>query len=120
MGNTLLTWGYSTDAFTTAPADTGKLQYPGPTLIVCQGDTINVTLRNRLPDRSSIIFPGQTGVTAVNSGGSANGVLTREANAFAGVNNGVRYSFVATAAGTYLYQSGTNIDLQVEMGLVGR
>jgi manganese oxidase len=118
-GNTLLTWGYSTDAFTTATADSGKLQYPGPTLIVCQYDTVNVTLRNRLPDRVSIIFPGQTGITAVNQGGSAIGALTREALAFANANNGVRYSFVASAAGTYLYQSGTNTDLQVEMGLVG-
>jgi FtsP/CotA-like multicopper oxidase with cupredoxin domain len=118
-GNTLLTWGYSTDAFTTATADTGKLQYPGPTLIVCQGDTVNVTLRNRLPDRVSIIFPGQYGVTAVNQGGSANGALTREALAFANANNGVKYSFVASAAGTYLYQSGTDVDLQLEMGLVG-
>jgi FtsP/CotA-like multicopper oxidase with cupredoxin domain len=118
-GNTLLTWGYSTDAFTTAAVDTGKIQYPGPTLIVCQGDIVNVTLRNRLPDRASIIFPGLSGVTAVNAGGSANGAMTREANAFAGANNGVTYSFRATAAGTYLYQSGSDIETQVEMGLVG-
>lgn len=122
-GNTLLTWGYSTDAFTTAAVDTGKIQYPGPTMIVCQGDTVTVTLRNRLPDRVSIIFPGQSAVTATNvtPGGSfANGVLTREANAFTGANNGgVMYSFTASQAGTYLYQSGTDIETQVEMGLVG-
>ncbi len=118
-GNTLLTWGYSTDQFTTVAVDNGKIQYPGPTLIVCQGDTINIVLRNRLSDRVSMIFPGQAGVTAVNSGGSANGAMTREANVFSGTNNGVRYSFTATAAGTYLYQSGTNIETQVEMGLVG-
>ncbi len=119
-GNTLLTWGYSTDAFTTAAVDTGKIQYPGPTLIVCQGDTVNVTLHNRLPDRVSIILPGQRGVTAVNAGGGAIGALTREANAFAvGINNGVRYTFTAAAAGTYLYQSGSNVETQLEMGLVG-
>ena len=51
-GNTLLTWGYSTDPFTTAATDTGKIQYPGPTMIVCQGDTVTVRLHNRLPDAS--------------------------------------------------------------------
>ena len=69
-GNSHYAWGY---------ARTGlQMQYPGPTLIVNQGDTVKIVLNNTLPVPVSIIFPGQQGVTA--SGGNA-GLLTREARA---------------------------------------
>lgn len=105
-GNSLLAWGYGESSAST-------MQYPGPTLIVEQGATVQVTLSNTLDEPVSIIFPGQSGVSA--SGGSA-GVLTNEIEAGAGT---VVYQFVASEPGTYLYQSGTNMELQVEMGLVG-
>jgi FtsP/CotA-like multicopper oxidase with cupredoxin domain len=117
-GNTLLAWGYSADPFTTAAVDTGKIQYPGPTMIVCEGDTVTVRLHNRLPDPVSIVFPGQTGVTTAPA--VQNGPLTRNVPAFIiGTNNLVTYTFTASKSGTYLYQSGTDIETQLEMGLVG-
>jgi FtsP/CotA-like multicopper oxidase with cupredoxin domain len=88
------------------------MQYPGPTLIVNEGDTVTVTLTNDLPVATSIVFPGQSGVTAT---GGLEGLLTREAVA----GNPVTYTFKATKPGTYLYQSGTRPALQVEMGLFG-
>ena len=103
-GNTLLAWGYGTGA---------QMQYPGPSLIVNQGDTVTVNLTNTLRMPASIVFPGQAGVVA--TGGVA-GLLTSEAAAAGGT---VSYSFVASQPGTYLYQSGTQPDLQIEMGLVG-
>ncbi len=103
-GNNIYFWGFANGA--------GPVQYPGPTLIVNQGATITVTLNNELPVPVSILFPGQGAVTT--SGGVA-GALTREA-APAG---SVTYTFTASQAGTYLYNSGTQPDLQVEMGLVG-
>jgi len=106
-GGSLLFWGY-------APND-GTAQYPGPTFIVNQGDTITINLRNRLPVPVSIVFPGQEGVSA--SGGAA-GVLTQDAPADNGATT-VTYTFTATHAGTYMYHSGTRADLEVEMGLVG-
>lgn len=111
-GNSHYAWGY---------AHTGlPMQYPGPTLIVNQGDTVKVVLNNTLPVPVSIVFPGQQGVTA--SGGAA-GQLTQEARALAinevDVVGGPTYTFVASKPGTYLYHSGTNPDLQIEMGLVG-
>ncbi len=108
-GGSWLVWGY-------APDD-GTTQYPGPTLIVNQGDTVTINLTNRLPVPVSIVFPGQQAVVA--AGGNA-GLLTREVPAYNGVNLPVvTYSFTAASAGTYSYYSGSRSDLEVEMGLVG-
>jgi len=106
-GNSIYFWGYNLASNTQIYA-----QYPGPTLIVNQGDTITINLTNALPEPVSIVFPGQQGVTA--TGGTA-GLLTREAATMGTVS----YSFTATKAGTYLYHSGSNMDKQVEMGLFG-
>lgn len=109
-GDSVLVWGYAPQG--------GAMQYPGPTLIVNQGDTVTVTLANELPEPVSIVFPGQEGVTATvaNDTGANDGVLTKESNGPADV---VTYTFTANHAGTYLYHSGSNPELQVEMGLVG-
>jgi manganese oxidase len=91
----------------------GEMMYTGPVLDVNEGDTVIVNLTNTLPVNTSMVFPGQVGVTAT---GDSNGLLTKEA----GPNGGhAQYSFVAAHPGTYTYYSGTNPDLQVEMGMVG-
>jgi FtsP/CotA-like multicopper oxidase with cupredoxin domain len=104
-GGSYLMWGYANGS--------GLMQYPGPTLIVSQGATVTVNLTNTLSVPVSIIFPGQTEVAA--NGGSP-GLLTREAAAAGGT---VSYTFIATQPGTYTYHSGTQPELQIEMGLVG-
>ncbi len=104
-GNSLLIWGYANGS--------GVAQYPGPTLIVNQGTAVTITLHNQLTVPTSIVFPGQTGVAAT---GGTQGLLAREAAAGGGT---VSYTFTALQPGTYLYNSGTRPDLQVEMGLVG-
>ena len=106
-GGSIYSWGYGESSNT-------LMQLPGPTLIVTQGDTVTVTLTNALPvaaGNTSIVFPGQA-VTA--SGGIAGG-LTNEATPGATVT----YTFTADKPGTYQYHSGTQTDLQVEMGLFG-
>ncbi len=110
-GASVLTWGYAADDKGPFP---GVMQYPGPTLIVNQGDTVVINLKNQLPMPVSMVFPGQAGVTA--TGGSA-GLLTNEAPGDGATT--VTYTFTASQPGTYLYHSGTRPDLQVEMGLVG-
>lgn len=110
-GGSVLAWGYASDDKGPFP---GVMQYPGPTLIVNQGDTVTINLRNTLPMPVSMVFPGQSGVTA---GGGSPGLLTNEAPGDGTTT--VTYSFVASQPGTYLYHSGTRPDLQVEMGLVG-
>jgi len=99
-----------------ARGNTG-FQYPAPTLIVNQGDTVTITLNNNLPFPVSLVFPGQGTVSA---SGGVPGLLTREAAAMvAGVPGAVTYSFVASQPGTYIYNSGTRPDLQIEMGMAG-
>lgn len=108
-GNSVMIWGYSDDGGSTG----GRAQYPGPTLIVNAGASITINLTNNLPQATSMIFPGAD--TVVPSGGSA-GLLTSEAAATSGT---VSYAVTYNQPGTYTYYSGTNVDLQVEMGLVG-
>lgn len=103
-------WGFG--APTSMPNGTGLMQVSGPTLLVNQGETVTVNFTNNLPTRSSMLFPGQSAVLA--SGGSP-GALAQEV----GPGESVSYTFTATNPGTYLYQSGTQTGLQVEMGMVG-
>jgi FtsP/CotA-like multicopper oxidase with cupredoxin domain len=104
--------GFAPAAITTATCP--SMQVPGPTLIVTEGQTVTVNLTNGLPaaaGSTSILFPGFQ-VTA--SGGKA-GLLTQEA----APGGTVTYTFVAGSPGTRAYYSGTQGDLQVEMGLYG-
>ena len=122
-GGSVLLWGYADDdnlaGFGT------RAQYPAPTLIVNQGDTITIKLKNGLTVAAgavpnvSMVFPGQEVTTSCTAGTVDTcpaGTLTMEAGTDGDV---VSYSFTATNAGTYMYHSGTNPGLQVEMGLTG-
>jgi hypothetical protein len=93
------------------------MQLPGPTLIVTEGNVVTVTLTNGLPPaagNTSIVFPGMT-VTAT---GGVPGLLAQEA-ANGATGNTVTYTFTAGAPGTYAYYSGSQANLQIEMGLFG-
>jgi FtsP/CotA-like multicopper oxidase with cupredoxin domain len=122
-GQAVYSWGYGC---TTAPASTrfvpatttapfcNTMQVPGPTLVVTEGQTVSVTLTDGLPGsagNTSILFPGFNVTT---TGGVA-GLLTQEA----APGNPVTYTFTASSPGTRAYYSGTQGDLQVEMGLYG-
>jgi FtsP/CotA-like multicopper oxidase with cupredoxin domain len=120
-GQMIYSWGYGCNgappayapATTTTPFCT-TMQVPGPTLIVTEGQSITVNLTNGLPTaagNTSILFPGFN-VTA--TGGVA-GLMTQEA----APGGSVTYTFTADSPGTRAYYSGTQGDLQVEMGLYG-
>jgi len=122
-GQAIYSWGYGCNGAPSgyAPAAISTtfcnaMQVPGPTLIVTEGATVTVNLTNGLPTsagNTSILFPGFT-VTSPTGSGVA-GLLTQEA-----VRGGtVTYTFVASSPGTRAYYSGTQGDLQVEMGLYG-
>jgi len=106
--------GYAPAAIPTTTTFCNTMQVPGPTLIVTEGQTVTVNLSNGLPaaaGNTSILFPGFS-VTA--TGGVA-GLLTQEA----APGGTVTYTFTASSPGTRAYYSGTQGDLQVEMGLYG-
>jgi len=113
-GNTIFTWSYSSSGH--------PFQFPGPVLCVNQGDTVTVVLNNSLPEPASIMFQGIDNVLA--NGAPAQpqfdggGNLTSLVNS-AATGGSVAYSFVASNPGTYLYQSGTDVGKQVQMGLYG-
>jgi hypothetical protein len=117
-GNAIYDWGYGVAGH--------GFQLPGPVLCVNQNDIVDITLTNGLPVATSIQFPGQSGVTyddgvtfgpvgPVDDGVGNLVSLVPEA----GPGASITYSFTATAAGTYLYQSGSDPQLQVQMGLFG-
>jgi len=117
-GQQIYAWGYgcasATVSFAPFAGTCSTMQVPGPTLIVTEGQTVTVTLSNNLPaaaGNTSILFPGFQ-VTA--TGGVA-GLRTQEA----APGGTVSYTFVAGGPGTRAYYSGTQPDLQIEMGLYG-
>ncbi len=126
-GAQIYSWGYACSGGGTAapfgPSTvcSNSMQMPGPTLILTEGQTVTVTLTNSLPaaaGNTSILFPGMT----VTASGGVNGLLTAEACNAADVsctNNSVTYTITASKPGTYAYYSGTQAELQIEMGLFG-
>jgi FtsP/CotA-like multicopper oxidase with cupredoxin domain len=128
-GASIYTWGYGCNTAPTGPFVPGSIahpanacpnmQLPGPTLVVTEGQTVKITLHNQLPvaaGNTSMLFPGFT----VTTSGGLPGVLTQEAKPSTDNNqNSVTYTFVADKPGTHSYYSGTQGDVQIEMGLYG-
>ncbi len=119
-GAQIYSWGYScaganpAPTFVPFPGNCPVMQIPGPTLFVNEGQVITVNLTNNLPagaGNTSIVF---SGFQVTGSGGTA-GLLAQEA----ATGQTVTYTFTATAPGTHAYYSGTQGDLQIEMGLYG-
>lgn len=101
-------WGYAMDS---CPCMT-----PGPILHVTQGDTLQVTLHNLLPEPVSMTFPGQETVPHPQRDPGGRFVSYTD---HAMPDGQVTYAFVAARPGTYRYESGTHPETQVQMGLYG-
>src|SRR6202521_5704436 len=122
-GGMIYSWGYGCNGAPSGfnPSATlmhgatcSSMQVPGPTLIVTEGQTVTVNLLNGLPTsvgNTSILFPGFNVTTT----GGVGGLLAQEA----APGGSVTYKFTAGSPGTRAYYSGTQGDLQVEMGLYG-
>jgi FtsP/CotA-like multicopper oxidase with cupredoxin domain len=132
-GTSATVWTPGAYVGVTANASCPTSQVPGPTLVVTEGQVVTVNLYNGLPTpvgNTSILFNGFqvcagtiSGVSKTNPAGTCTpttgngvaGLLAQEAAPGATVS----YQFVATSPGTRAYYSGTQSDLQVEMGLYG-
>jgi FtsP/CotA-like multicopper oxidase with cupredoxin domain len=125
-GELVYSWGYGcatgyTPTYSPAAFATigfcPTMQLPGPTLVVTEGTSFTVRLTNSLPaaaGNTSIVFPG---LIVTSTAGGVAGLLTPEA-----VPGGsVTYTVQAPlgTAGLHSYYSGTQPDLQIEMGLFG-
>jgi FtsP/CotA-like multicopper oxidase with cupredoxin domain len=113
-GHSIYIWGFASGG--------GRAQYPAPTLKVTVGATVTITVVNQLPpqfnQRVSLAVAGLSGVAATCSGDPqlcVQGPITMEA----ATGGSVTYSFAALRPGTFLYNSASRPDLQVEMGLTG-
>ena len=119
-GTSLRMWGFGDmDAGANASHPEGagyaQPQYPAPTLIVNQGQTVTINMTNfGVPQPVSIVVAGHQ-VAAL---GGSPGLVTRTSSSGAET---VSYTFTASNAGTYPYHSlgGPNPGLHAEMGLQG-
>jgi hypothetical protein len=109
-GTLISIWGY-VDISGGQPCVAGSATIPGPELRVTEGDSVTINLTNKLSSPTSLLISGQM-MTA--SGGTP-GLFTNEAPA----NGVVSYEIASAQAGTYMYESGSNPDIQVAMGLYG-
>ena len=139
-GMQIYTWGYgcasptghtyAPDPFNHGIGFCPSMQLPGPTLIVTESATpVTITLTNNLPagaGNTSMVFSGFTpGASSTVAGsvvasGGVPGLLAQEATPVGTTTNTVTYTLNTLGkAGTHAYYSGTQSDLQVEMGLYG-
>jgi FtsP/CotA-like multicopper oxidase with cupredoxin domain len=101
-------------------------QYPSIPLIVDEGSVVTVNLTNNLNQPVSFTIPAFA-VTAVDAAGNPVHIAYPKGNRallssqFVETAPGatVTYKFTASAPGTYIYQSGTNMAIQLPMGLSG-
>lgn len=98
-GQTVNVWGYNT-------TNASVSQPGGPPVIVTEGDTVQITLHNQLPESTALLLGGQSMIPDT-----------------VGVGAGLpkTYTFQASRPGTYLYGAGLlpNAQHQVAMGLYG-
>jgi len=131
-GTDITMWGFACES-ALAPAvcpNPGVVTVPGPELVVEPADTtLTINLTNNLPVPISIVIPGQKPVIssltspAWNDGteGSRTNTSQRVRSFTQEAANGgtAIYTWNNLKPGTYLYQSGTNPAVQVQMGLYG-
>lgn len=104
-------WGYRNLSVPGSSA-----QVPGPVIEARAGGLLHVNLENGLAEPVSIALPGQEIVPQPVKDESGRFLSYTEP---APPGGGVTYSFVATRPGTFLYESGTQPERQVAMGLYG-
>ena len=128
-GDSFRMWGFAT-------SEDGQPQYPAPTLRGVEGQSVTIRMHNKdVPQGVSLDFPGQSAVnTLCYRNATANPLPPTNGcyvNFEPGLNlampqglqtnalESLEYQFTLNKPGTYMYQSGTNQQMQVDMGLVG-
>lgn len=141
-GEAVPMWGYMTYDPAGLPnircnqiTNNAALQVPGPEIVANAGDNVIVHLLNCIPNvdnevadrRTSIMIPGQPmpGGPVFYGGGNPNfaGRMRSQVPETRRLSNGrpnpVVYTFSNVREGTFIYHSGTHMQVQVQMGLHG-
>ena len=132
-GTTVQMWGYALDPDGAGAQPPGTVSSPGPVITVPHDDsTLRIHLRNKLPVPTSLIIPGQPAAPAPTWIDAAGTVLTTGNRPSGNVTARMRslmtetapgdtrtYEWTGLKAGTYLYRSSTQPQVQVQMGLHG-
>ncbi len=122
-GDSLKMWGFSNGI-------DGDAEYPAPTIIADEGETVTVNVYNMdVPQSVSLVFPGQGQIDRTcNIGNPAPVSFTgcygsddenKNVVAADGGTDYITYTFTAGKPGTFLYQSGVSPQIQSDMGLAG-
>ena len=123
---TIPMWGFA--LCTGSGVGCGAATVPGPALTVPVGDSVlTVHLANSLPVPTSLVINGvikpMDPVWNDGTTGSRGGDLTKRVRSFdteaAASSGSAEYTWPNVKPGTYLYQSGTHPQVQVQMGLYG-
>jgi uncharacterized protein (TIGR03437 family) len=116
-GANIKMWGFARDQDNNFTTLDGFVRVPGPQLTVPPGDTtLTIHLLNKLPVPVSIVIPGQ--IAALHPTRSP-GLRVMSFTDEAAPGGEQTYTWNNLKPGTYLYQSGTNPAVQVQMGLYG-
>jgi len=115
-------WGFAVDADSDlSTIGTEVPTVPGPMLTVSGvAPTLNVHVRNELPDPISIVIPGQPMILAPEKFADGDGRM-RASSFTASTDTGDigTYTFANMKPGTHMYYSGTHPQVEVQMGLYG-
>jgi len=116
-------WGYAPGGMTPAGTCINTPSSPGPRIVVPDGfDGLDLTLYNTLARPTSVVIPGTVKPMAPVFFTPAGETIprVRSFDAEAAANGGsVSYSWNNLPPGSYMYQSGTHQQVQVQMGLFG-
>ena len=124
-------WGYAQCSPGPLSATCGTVTVPGPALTVPPGETtLTVHLLNSLAAPTSLVINGLTKTmapvwtepgssTALPSRGTSTTARVRSFDVEAAPNGTADYTWLNVKPGTYLYQSGTHVQVQLQMGLYG-
>jgi FtsP/CotA-like multicopper oxidase with cupredoxin domain len=120
--NAVTIWGFALDTDNNFATVDGTVTSPGPMLSVPATDTtLTIHLKNTLPEPVSIVIPGQIAAMVPQFFTDGQGrSRVRSFTAEAAANGGeATYTWTNFRPGTFMYQSGAHIAVQVQMGLFG-
>ncbi len=116
-------WGYALGGATAGVCnEAASLSSPGPRIVVPDGSTgVEITLTNTLPRATSLVMPGTVkGMLPVFFTGPQGLQRVHSFDEEAATGGGtVTYNWNNLKPGSYMYHSGTNPQVQVQMGLFG-